>query len=64
MACVIAPDVLPLLCVLPPAVQCKNMVQPHRALATFVYLASIAGTLAVAFTVSHHSSQHSSRAAA
>lgn len=32
--------------------QCKNMVQPHRALATFVYLAAIAGTLAVAFSVS------------
>lgn len=31
--------------------QCKNMVQPHRALATFVYLAAIAGTLAVAFSV-------------
>jgi hypothetical protein len=28
------------------------MVQPHRALATFVYLAAIAGTLAVAFSVS------------
>uniref|UniRef100_A0A383W8P8 Vesicle transport protein n=1 Tax=Tetradesmus obliquus TaxID=3088 RepID=A0A383W8P8_TETOB len=34
-----------------PGKQCKNMVQPHRALATFVYLASIAGTLAVAFTI-------------
>lgn len=35
-----------------PVKQCKNMVQPHRALATGVYLASIAGTLAVAFTMS------------
>lgn len=32
-------------------IQLKNMVQPHRALATFVYLAAIAGTLAVAFSV-------------
>ncbi|KAF8073233.1 ACX4 [Scenedesmus sp. PABB004] len=34
-----------------PTKQCKNMVQPHRALATVVYLASIAATLAVAFTI-------------
>jgi hypothetical protein len=34
-----------------PVLQCKNMVQPHRALATGVYLAAIAGTLAVAFSV-------------
>eukprot|EP00878_Enallax_costatus_P002238 GHUV01002411.1.p3 GENE.GHUV01002411.1~~GHUV01002411.1.p3 ORF type:complete len:166 (+),score=19.62 GHUV01002411.1:343-840(+) len=34
-----------------PVKQCKNMVQPHRALATIVYLLSIAATLAVAFTI-------------
>jgi hypothetical protein len=55
---------MPLLCALPAAMQCKNMVQPHRALATFVYLASIAGTLAVAFTVSLSGLQDSSTAAA
>lgn len=35
------------------------MVQPHRALATGVYLASIAGTLAVAFTVREQQMQNS-----